>query len=452
MVLDNLGSALRKSMKKLVNKVLIDKKAVDEFIKEVQKSLIQADVDVELVFNLTNKIKDRILEDKGFSKKEQIVRIVYEELVSFLGLGGEGVIIKKKPYRILLVGLFGSGKTTTAGKLGLKFKKKGYKTCLLGLDTFRAAAVKQLKQVGKGAGVTVFGNEKEKKVKKVIKEFKKDLDGFDVIIGDSAGMDALDKSLVKEIKDINKAFKPDEVLLVVPADIGQSARKQAEAFKEALGINGVIITKLDSTAKGGGALTACVVSKSPIKFIGVGEEVKDLEPFNPKRFVSRLLGMGDLETLLEKAKEELDEDKMKAIGERFIKGDFNFLDLYEQLKAMNKMGSISKLMSFLPGASGLNLPMDKLNIQEGNVKKFRHIMDSMTLEELKNPKTLNKSRIERVAKGAGASVQDVRMLIKQYNQMKNLMKKMRGGNLKKMMKKLGIKDLSALEGMIDGFQ
>ncbi|MBD3312140.1 signal recognition particle protein [archaeon] len=452
MVLSNLGSALRNSLKKIVNKVLIDQKAVDEFVNEIQKALIVADVDVELVFNLTKRIKDRILEDKGFSKKEQIIRIVYEELVSFLGVGGDSLKVSKKPHKVLLIGLFGSGKTTTAGKLALRYKKKGYKPCLLALDTYRAAAVKQLKQVGKGAGVTVYGDDKEKKAKKVVKEFREDYDNFDVVIGDSAGRDALDKSLVKEVKEISKEFKPDEVLLVVPADIGQSARKQVEAFKEALSINGVVITKLDSTAKGGGALTACVVSGAPIKFIGVGEDVKDLELFKPQRFVSRLLGMGDLETLLEKAREELDEDRMKDLGKRFMKGKFNFLDLYEQLGAVNKMGSFSKLMKFIPGVSNLNLPMDKLNLQEENVQKFRRIMDSMNLEELEEPKTLNKSRIERIAKGSGTSVRDVRNLIKQYNQMRSVMKRMSGANLKKMMKKLGVKDLKALEGMMGGMQ
>jgi len=451
MVLDNLGSALRSSIKKLVGKVLIDKKAVEAFIKDVQKALIVADVDVELVFDLTKKIKERVLADKDFGKKEQIVRIVYEELVSFLGVGGE-LDVKKKPYKVLLVGLFGSGKTTTAGKLAKRFKKKGYKPCLLALDTYRAAAVQQLKQVGKGAGVTVYGDNKEKKAKKVVKNYKKDWENFDVVIGDSAGRDALNKSLIKEIKEINKEFKPDEVLLVVPADIGQSARKQAEAFKEALNITGVIITKLDSTAKGGGALTACAVSGAPVKFIGVGEAVSDFEVFMPERFVSRLLGMGDLETLLEKAKDELDEDKMKDLGERFMKGSFNFLDLYEQLGAMNKMGSMSKLLSFIPGIGGMKLPMDKLDIQEENIKKFRLLMDSMTLKELEDPKTLNKSRIERIAKGSGCTVGDVRALIKQFNQMKNVMKKMKGGNLNKMMKQLGIKDMKALEGMMEGLQ
>ncbi len=447
MVLNNLGKSLRANIKRLISKVIIDKKAINEFVKEIQKSLIMADVDIELVFELTNKIKERIIKNKSFDKKEQVIKIVYEELVNFLGTGREKTIINK-PHKILLVGLFGSGKTTTAGKIALKYKKKGYKPCLLALDTYRAAATNQLRQIGRENGLTVFSDDKEKKASKVVKKFKDDWSKFDIIIGDSAGRDMLDKKLIKEIKEINKEFKPDEVLLIIPADIGQSARKQATAFKEALNINGVIITKLDSTAKGGGALTACAVSGAPVKFIGVGEGIKDLEEFKPERFVSRLLGMGDLETLLEKAREELDEDKMKDLGERFLKGQFNFLDLHEQLMAMSKMGSMSKLLSFLPGIGGLNLPMDKLNIQEENVEKFKVLMNSMTLEELENPKTLNRSRIERIAKGSGCSEGDVRLLIKQFNQMRSVIKKMKGGNLKKMMKKLGIKDLKQLEGLM----
>ncbi|HLE05890.1 MAG TPA: signal recognition particle receptor subunit alpha, partial [Candidatus Nanoarchaeia archaeon] len=450
MVLDSLSGALRSSIKKLVNRVLIDTKAVDEFIKDIQKALISADVDVSLVFTLTKRIKERILEDKNFGKKEQIVRIVYEEIVSLLGKGGESLSVPKKPFKILLVGLFGSGKTTTSGKISLRFKKKGYKPCLLALDTFRAAAREQLRQVGLNAGVTVFSDDKEKKPEKVVKKFSSDWSKFDVVIGDSAGRDALDKSLISEVKAINKEFKPDETWLVVPADIGQSAKKQAEAFRDALNITGVIITKLDSTAKGGGALTACAVSGAPVKFIGVGESIDDFELFNPSRFVSRLLGMGDLESLLEKAKEELDEDRIKDLGEKMLKGEFNFLDLNEQLRAVTKMGSFSKLLSFIPGVGGLKLPDGALDIQEENVKKFQVIMNSMTLEELENPKLLSVSRIQRIAKGAGVSEGDVRLLLKQYNQMKGVMKKMKGGNLKKMMKQLGIKDMSQLEGMMGG--
>ncbi len=446
MVLDSLGESIRSSIKKLISKVIVDKSVVNEFIKELQRALIVSDVDVKLVFELTKRVKERVLSDKGLARKEQIVRIVYEELVALLGTGSEFSL--KKNHKILLVGLFGSGKTTTAGKLALKFKKRGYKPCLLALDTFRAAAVKQLQQLGDKAGVTVFFDEGEKKPERVVKEFSDEFSNYDIIIADSAGRDMLDKSLIKEVKAINKSLRPDDVWLVIPADIGQAARKQAEAFRDALSITGVIITKLDSTARGGGALTACAVAGAPVRFIGVGEGLSDLEEFKPKGFVSRLLGMGDLEALLERAREELNEDSIKEAGERLISGEFSLRDFREQLRAMSKMGSFSKLLSFLPGIGSLKLPVDQLNLQEASIKKFIIIMDSMTPDELDNPKLLNKSRIERIARGSGTSVSDVRALLKQFNLLRSTVKKLRGGNLKKLMKRLGIKDLSALEGLM----
>ncbi len=438
-----IGKLLQKGIKKLFSKVLIDKKTIDEFVKDVQRALIIGDVDVSLVFKLTKEFKEKIKKEK---RKEQIVRILYEELVSILGKGHE-FEVREKPHKILLVGLFGAGKTTTAGKLALKFKKRGYKVCLLALDTFRAAAINQLRQIAEKINVPIIFDEKEKNPAKIIKKFESEFKKYDIIIGDSAGRSALDKELIKEIKEINKKFKPNDTWLVIPADIGQAVKEQARAFKENLNITGVIISKFDSTAKGGGALTACAEVGAPVKFIGTGEGMSDLEKFNPKGFVSRLLGMGDLEALLEKAQEELDEEKMKDLGERVLSGNFNLIDLYEQLRAMNKLGSIKKLLGFLPS---MPLPIDKLNIQEEYIKKFQYIMDSMTKEELENPKILNRSRIERIAKGSGTTIKDVRELIKQYNQMKNLIKKMSGKSLKRMLKKLGIKDLSAFEEMIGG--
>ncbi len=446
MVLDSLGESLRNSIKKLISRVIVDKSVVNEFIKDLQRALIISDVDVKLVFELTKRVKERVLSDKGLARKEQIVRIVYEELVSLLGTGSEFNI--KKNHKILLVGLFGSGKTTTAGKLALKFKKRGYKPCLLALDTFRAAAVKQLQQLGGKAGVTVLFDEREKKPERVVKEFSDEFSDYDVIIADSAGRDMLDKSLISEVKAINKSLRPDDVWLVIPADIGQAARRQAEAFRDALNITGVIITKLDSTARGGGALTACAVAGAPVRFIGVGEGLSDLEEFKPKGFVSRLLGMGDLDALLERAREELNEDSIKEAGERLISGEFSLRDFREQLRAMGRMGSFSKLLSFLPGIGSLKLPVDQLNLQEASVKRFIVIMDSMTPDELDNPKLLNKSRIERVARGSGTSVSDVRALLKQFNLLRSTVRKLRGGNLKKLMKRLGIKDLKALEGLM----
>jgi len=450
MVLESLGESLREGIRKLASKVLIDTKGFDEFIRDFQRSLIQGDVDVSLVAELTNRIKNRVLKEKAFSRKELIIKVVYEELVKFLGGEVKQLSAAKKPYKILLVGVFGCGKTTTAGKLAKWFKKKGLNPCLLALDTFRPAAIDQLHQVSVKAGVKVFSNTKEKKPNKIVKEFSDQFKKFDVIIADSAGRDSLDKSLVKEITDINKEFKPDETLLVIPADIGQAAKPQAQAFAKSLNITGVIISKMDGTAKGGGALTACAVSGAPVKVIGVGEGIDDIEMFNPKRFVGRLLGMGDLESLLEKAKEELDEKEVKKVGEKLLTGNFNLIDLHTQLKAMDKMGSISKMLSFLPGFGMAGIPKDLINVQQDKLKLFKHVMNSMTLEELENPKSLNRPRLERIAKGSGTEVSDIRELLKQYNQMKNLVKKLKGDNLKNVMKKLGVKDLKQLEGLSGG--
>ncbi len=447
MVLKNFGNALKESIRKLISKVIIDKKSINEFISDIQRAMITGDVDVKLVFELTKKIKNEILKSKAFSKKEQVVKIVYNNLVKFLGSEGGRIDTGKKPLKILLIGTFGSGKTTTCGKLAKYFKKKGLKTALLALDTFRPAAVEQLEQIGSKAQVTVMLNKKEKKAHKIVKEFKDSFKKYNLIIADSAGRDSLDKDLIKEIKSIHKALNPDEILLIIPADMGQAARTQAVEFHKALGITGIIITKLDGTAKGGGALSACAASEAPVKFIGTGEGLNDFELFNPKRFVSRLLGMGDLETLLEKAHEELDLNEVKDLGEKFFSGKFNLMDLYQQLQAVRKLGSFSKILNLIPGAGTIKLPKGMLDLQEDNVKKFKHLMDSMTKEELENPKVLNTSRIERAAKGAGNEVKDVRLLLKQYGQMKNMVKKLQGGNLKKMMKKLGIKNLKALEGM-----
>lgn len=453
MVLEKLGDALKDGIKRLVSKVLIDEKSVNEFIKDIQRAMITGDVDVKLVFELTKNIKDEIMKSKAFSKKEQIVKIVYDNLVRFLGGEGDKISTDKKPTKILLVGTFGSGKTTTSGKIAKYFKKKGLRVGLLGLDTFRAAAMEQIEQVGAKIQVPVMTNKKEKKPGKIVNEYKDEFKKYDILIADSAGRDSLDDELIKEVKSIKDALKPDEILLVIPADMGQAAKVQATEFHKALGITGIIITKLDGTAKGGGALSACAVSGAPVKFIGVGESVEDFELFNPKRFVSRLLGMGDLESLLEKAKEELDVNEVKDLGEKLLSGKFNLLDLYAQLQAVGKMGSFSKILGFIPGLSSAKLPQGMLDIQEDNVKKFRYIMDSMTKDELDNPKILSQPRIDRIAKGAGVEVKDVRALIKQYQQMKGMVKKMQGGNLKNVMKKLGIKDLKQLENIdIEGMK
>jgi signal recognition particle subunit SRP54 len=326
--------------------------------------------------------------------------------------------------------------TTTTGKIAKFFQKRGYKIAAIQTDTWRPAAYTQLKTLGEQLNIPIFGNPKEKNPEKIYKEFEKELSKFDLILIDTAGRDALSKELIDEVKKIGKLTSPDEVLLVLSADIGQAAEKQAQAFHDAVGVTGLIITKMDGTAKGGGALAGAGITKAPVKFVGLGEKIDDLEPFEPTRFVSRILGMGDLETLLEKAREVVTEEKAQEMSEKLIKGDFNLIDLYEQMASMKKMGPLSKVLELIPGFGKMNIPEGMLETQEGKLEKWKIIMQSMTKKELEDPeKYLDSSRIERIAKGSGTTVTEVRELLKQYKQSKKMMKMMKGENPEKLMKK-----------------
>jgi signal recognition particle subunit SRP54 len=336
----------------------------------------------------------------------------------------------------MLVGLFGSGKTTTAGKLAKFFTKRGYKVGLLGLDIHRPAAITQLEQIGKQVNVPVFSERGAKNAVKIYDKFENELNKFDIIIMDTAGRDALSSELIEEIENLGERIKPDERFLVISADIGQAAQKQAEQFHSSCHITGVIATKMDGTAKAGGALSACAVTSAHITFIGVGEKIDDLEEFEPRRFVSRILGMGDLEALLEKAKEAMTEEEAEDMGKKFLKGDFNLLDLYEQMQAMKKMGPLTKIVDMIPGFGNLNVPKDFLQNQEGKLEHWKAAMQSMTQEELEDPEVMDSSRIDRIAKGSGVSAGDIRTLIKQYRQSKKMIKMVKGGDMNQMMKKM----------------
>ena len=440
MVLEKLGSSLKNTLSKIAGSMFVDEKLINELIKDLQRALLQSDVNVKLVFDLTNTIKERIKRSdnvKGLTKKEQLVNIVYEELVNFLGKEAFKIEIKEKPFKIMLVGLFGSGKTTTTGKLARYFTKRGYKVALVGLDVHRPAAMDQIEQIATQAKVPVFINKVEKDPIKIWKQYENEYKKFDVLIIDTAGRDALSKDLIKEIENINKEINANENLLVISADIGQAAEKQAQQFHESCGITGVIATKMDGTAKAGGALSACAVTKAPIKFIGVGEKIDDLEQFNPPGFVGRLLGMGDLEALLEKAKEAISEEDAEDLGKRLLKGDFTLIDLYEQMEAMSKMGPLSKVVEMIPGFGQIKMPKEMLKVQEGKLKKWKIAMQSMTKEEIEEPdEVLDAKRIERISKGSGQTTGTVRELIKQYRQSKKMVKMMKGkGDMNKLMKK-----------------
>ncbi|MBW3004139.1 signal recognition particle protein Srp54 [Candidatus Woesearchaeota archaeon] len=435
MVLDKLGSSLKNTLQKIAKSVFVDEKLVNELVKDIQRALLQSDVNVKLVFDLTNSIKKRILKEEtpaGLTKKEYLINVVYEELTKFLGEKAYEIDVSRKPSKIMLVGLFGNGKTTTAAKLGKYFQKRAFKVALMSTDTWRPAAYEQLRQLGKQINADVFGNPEEKDPVKIFKAFEPKLSKYDVVIIDTAGRDALSDELIEELNKINKAVQPNETLLVMAADVGQAAQKQAEKFSETCNVTGVMITKLDGTAKGGGALSACSVTKAPVKFIGVGEKIDDLELFNPQRFVGRLLGMGDLATLLEKAKEAISEEEAQDLGKKFLKGKFNLLDLYEQMQAMSKMGPLGKIVEMIPGFSQLKLPKDAIKVQEGKLKKWRFIMDSCTKEELEEPDEITRTRIDRIANGSGCPSSEVRDLLKQYKQAKKMTKMLKPGKMKNM--------------------
>lgn len=444
MALDKLGDSLKNTFGKLKNALFVDEKLVNEIVRDIQRSLLSSDVNVKLIFNLTNEIKQRILKEEppaGLSKKDAAIKIVYDELVKFLGEDEDRILIKEKPTKIMLVGLFGSGKTTHAGKLGKYYAKRGYKVALISTDTWRPAAYEQLRQIGEKINVPVFGNPDEKDPIKLYQTFEKELEKFDVVIIDTAGRDALNDELIEELTALNQGITADERLLVISADIGQAAQKQAQTFHDTVGVTGIIVTKMDGTAKGGGALTACAVTDAKVKFIGVGERVDDLEKYDPKRFVSRLIGMGDLEGLLERAQSAITEEDAADMSQKLLSGDFNLIDMYSQMKSLKKMGSLSKLMKLIPGMGEMNIPKEMLDVQEGKIEIWRYIMDSCTKEELENPDVMDARRIERVAHGSGRTVDEVRELLKQYKQSKKMVKSISGGGspkaMQKMMKRMG---------------
>ncbi|MGM5479908.1 MAG: signal recognition particle receptor subunit alpha [Nanobdellota archaeon] len=451
MVLDSLGDGLRKSLKKVSNSLFVDSKLINELVKDIQRTLITADVNVKVVFSLGKKIKERALNEQApssLSKKEFLLNIVYEELSSLVGTEFTPLSVPSRkehgrPYVLLLVGLFGNGKTTSAGKLANYYSKRGKKTALLSIDTWRPAAYDQLKQLGDSIGVPTYGKPELEDPSAIYNHFKSELDSYDLVIVDSAGRDALNDELIEELNTINTTINADETFLVLNADIGQSAEKQARAFHESCNVTGVVLTKLDGTARGGGALVACAVTGTPIRFIGVGEKITALEEFKPENFVGRLLGMGDMEGLLEKAKVAIDEDQAKDMGKKFLKGEFNLIDLYQQMKSMKKMGSMKKMVEMIPGFSNMNLPKEALEGQEEKMDDWKILMDSMTKEELEQPDIIKGSRLDRIAEGAGKEIKDLRLLVKQYKQSKKMMKMMKGGgsekDMQKLMQKMGSK-------------
>lgn len=424
MALDRLGSSLTDALKKIFRASVIDEAAVKELVRDIQRALLQADVNVQLVLNISKRIEDRSLKEKvppGISRREHVIKVVYEELTRFVG--DKPVPLKVelgKKRTIMLVGIQGSGKTTQAIKLARFFQKRGLKPALICADTFRPGAFAQLQQMANRINIPVYGDSKAKDPVKVVSEGLKAFSEKDLVIVDTAGRHKEERELIREMKVLEQKIRPDEVVMVIDGTIGQQASVQAKSFHEATPIGAIIVTKLDGSARGGGALSAVAATGAPIKFIGTGEKIEDIESFVPSRFVGRLLGMGDLETLLEKVKEaeiRIPEKKAKAI----LSGKFTLTDMYEQFEAMKGMGPFRKVLKMLPGMS-YNIPDEMLSTAENRLEKWRVIIQSMCPDEKENPKIFNSSRVKRVARGSGTSERDVKDLLKQYFMMRKMLK------------------------------
>ncbi len=442
-MLGNLGKNLTNTMKKLAGMAIIDEEVVKEAIKDIQRALIQADVNIKLVLNLSKTIEKRALSEKPpkrVTPKEHVIKIVYEELVHLLGEKAPEVEVESKPFKILFMGLQGSGKTTTIGKLARYLQKKGFNPAVVCTDTWRPAAYEQLRQLTESLSIPLYGDPDNEDAldlaKKGINKFKKQ----DIIIVDTAGRHKEEQDLLDEMKQISTVVDPDEVMLVIDGTIGQQAREQALAFSQTTDIGSITITKLDGSAKGGGALSAVAEIGAPIKFIGTGERIEDLEAFDPDRFISRLLGMGDIKTLIERAEEIAEDDEVDMESmDAMLSGKFTLKDMYAQFEVMNKMGPMQQILNMMPGM-GSKLPKNASQVTEERLNKYRVLMDSMTEHELTHPEVIKQSRVKRIAKGAGMRNEDVKELLKYYQVTKKAIKgfgkRKMGGPLGQMMRQM----------------
>ncbi|KON34471.1 MAG: signal recognition particle [miscellaneous Crenarchaeota group-6 archaeon AD8-1] len=424
MVLDRLGSSLYGALKKVFKASVVDEALVKELVRDIQRALLQSDVNVNLVLDISKRIEERALKERvppGIARREHLIKVVYEELTRFVG--DKTVPIKLEPGKrkiLMLVGIQGSGKTTVSSKLARYYQKKGLKPALICADTYRPGAFAQLQQLAKRINIPIYGDLKAKDPLKVVFKGINLFTDKDLIIIDTAGRHKEERELIKEMNLLEKKIKPDEVIMVIDGTIGQQALLQAKNFHENTPIGSIIVTKLDGSARGGGALSAVAATGAPIKFIGTGEKIADLEQFVPSRFVGRLLGMGDLETLLEKVREaEIKVPKKKA--KAILSGKFTLTDMYEQFEAVKGMGPFSKIFKMLPGMS-YEIPEEMMSTAEDRLEKWRVIIQSMRVEEKENPKLLNSSRVRRIARGSGTTEKEVKDLLKQYVMMRKMLK------------------------------
>lgn len=424
MVLENLGRQLDNAIRRIKRLPMVDKDAISALIQDLQRSLLSADVKVELVFQMTENIKKEATNTtlQKAKRKDFIIKLVHDELIHLLGGRPAPIRIKSgKKNVILLVGIQGSGKTTTVGKLAKYYNSKGYKVAVLTTDTWRPGAYEQLVQLTKQIDVKCYGNPNEKNAIKIaLQETKKAInDGNDLIIVDTAGRHKEEKELMKEMEILEQKLKPNEVCLVIDGTLGQQAFAQAGEFDKTTNIGSIIVTKLDGTAKGGGALSACAATDAGIRFIGVGEKIDDLEDFEPTKFVGTLLGVPDIESLIQKVEEaEIMPDDETV--RRMMHGKFTLEDLYVQLSQIKKVGKFQQIISMMGGG---NIPDALKDDAERNLERWRIVLDSMTHEEKMEPKIIKKTRKRRIAIGSGSDYSVINKMLDQYNQMKKFMKK-----------------------------
>lgn len=454
---DNLRDGLRSALKKIVGASDINEELIDSLCKDIQRSLLLSDVKAALVKTITDNLKQRAMNEqppKGLSRKDHIVTILYGELARMLGYSGEvittvdkkgidddpGVTAFFKPGKqniVLLLGIQGSGKTTVTAKLARWLTKHGYRVGVIGTDTWRPGALTQLKMNCAKINVEVYGEEESKDAVGIarhgLEHFKPQ--NLDVIIIDTAGRHKEEAGLLQEMAEMHKVSTPDLALLVLDGTIGQQAYSQAEAFHKTAPLGGIIVTKLDGTAKGGGALAASAATGAKVMFIGTGERIDDLEQFSPTRFVGRLLGMGDIKALLEMAKGlEMQADENQA--KRVLSGKMTIEDFYAQMEQVGKMG-FRNVIENMPGLSGM-VKEDQLDAMQERMEKWRFIIQSMTADEKKDPDLVNESRRKRIARGSGMAESEIKHMIQQYNNSKAMMKQSKGRQMQGLMRRFGL--------------
>lgn len=439
MPFSNLSNRLQDIMKKLRNRGKLDKKDVEAALRQVRLALLEADVNYKVVKNFINQVRDRAVGQEvlsSLSPAQQVIKIVNEELADLMGGTQSAIQLASKPPTVILViGLQGAGKTTTCGKLAYYFQNKGRRPLLVAADVYRPAAIKQLQIVGEQINTPVFsmGENDPVDITKAALHHG-NIHGNDIIIIDTAGRLHIDEELMNELNRIKQFVEPDEILLIVDAMTGQEAVNVAESFDKNLGIDGVILTKLDGDARGGAALSIKAVTGKPIKYVTMSEKFDGLEPFHPDRMASRILGMGDILSLIEKAEATYDKQKAKELAEKMLKDTFTLEDFKEQLEQVKKMGPLDQILGMMPGVSRIK-QFKNLEVDENQLKRIEAIIDSMTVEERRNPDIIKSSRRRRIANGSGTRVQDVNGLLKQFNQSRQLMKQIAGMEKKGMKSK-----------------